>query len=168
MEGGKRSFNVVFHNVTCPIFDHSLMKHLECDLLKLNTSRYAFNVMFELKHNMPDNVVAAGLIHVRPSNGLKIIKFVDIKWRVCDLLWGANSPIPLAKDIVDKVRRNSELPLSCPVLGNKMYNITNLIITTDIFPVYTPIINFNLTIDFYNSDKFIVSYRVRGSTVAKK
>uniref|UniRef100_A0A1I8NM70 MD-2-related lipid-recognition domain-containing protein n=1 Tax=Stomoxys calcitrans TaxID=35570 RepID=A0A1I8NM70_STOCA len=138
-ESGKRPFHIEFYNVTCNTHD-ALCKRIECDVTRLGVSRYAINVMYIMGRELPTNAEIRFLIHAKPSQGRTAIKFVDVKMNICSFLKnGAN--MPLLNDIMDKLRRSSNIPLSCPVKANYMYNITKAIITDELFPIYTPIAN---------------------------
>ncbi|XP_059223143.1 uncharacterized protein LOC131996954 [Stomoxys calcitrans] len=162
---GKRPFTIVFHNVSCPTFD-PICQLAECDLKKLGTSRYSLSGMFKLSRTMPEHIVGRAMIHVRGIKRNRTITFLDVKMKMCDLLRHTNY-MPLVDQIMNEVRRVTNLPMSCPVEGNVMYNVTNVIITDDLFPVYAPPVYFNVTIDFFDRNKLLALYRLQGSILPK-
>ncbi|XP_075157689.1 uncharacterized protein LOC142230956 [Haematobia irritans] len=166
VECGKRPFNVHFHNVTCPAYT-SLVKLAECDVIKVAKNKYALNVMFLLDRTLPTNVDLRFLFELTPIKGTKIIRILDAKMGICDLL-EHSSKVPIIRDVMNEIRRKSNIPISCPVKGNMMYNITNIILTDAQFPLYTPIVYFNISLEFLQKEIHLVTYRLQGLTMQKK
>ncbi|XP_059223147.1 uncharacterized protein LOC131996958 [Stomoxys calcitrans] len=162
---GKRPFEVVVHNVTCSTFD-SLAPLVLCDVNKLATSRYSINIWFKLSRTVPAHIIVRGIIDVG-GFGRKTVRFFDIKINVCDLLHWSSSSVFLVRQVMDIIRRNGNLPLSCPIEADKMYNLTNLVITDELFPMYTPAIHLNVTVNFYDKEKLLVTYLLRGYTIPR-
>ncbi|XP_075155843.1 uncharacterized protein LOC142229190 [Haematobia irritans] len=164
-EALKRSVIGEFHNVSCITFD-ALMQHAECDIVKLANDQYSLNIMFQLTRTMPSSVEVGVAIHIRGMKRQRVFKFIDAKIKICDLLRVATS-IPFINQVMIKIKRASNLPMACPVKGNIMYNITNLILADEVFPEYTPVVLFNATLDFTNKGKLLVTYRLQGATKLK-
>uniref|UniRef100_A0A1I8NMP6 Uncharacterized protein n=2 Tax=Stomoxys calcitrans TaxID=35570 RepID=A0A1I8NMP6_STOCA len=164
-EGSKRPFNVELHNISYNTFT-DLVQTINCDFKKLALNRYAVNAMFELSRNMPQDTDIEILIHYRLPKGIRTVKFLNLKLRVCDILTHVPT-VPLIKEILNKLARVSNLPFSCPIHGNKMYNVTNLIVTEALFPIYAPIVNFNFTLNFFEQQTKFAFFQVEGSTLRK-
>uniref|UniRef100_A0A1I8PQQ4 Uncharacterized protein n=1 Tax=Stomoxys calcitrans TaxID=35570 RepID=A0A1I8PQQ4_STOCA len=162
----KRPFWLEFHNLTCDYA--SLLKQLECNFLELAKSRYSINVMLELDRQMPNSIEIRILTSTRPKTAVRNVIFTDFKLNVCELLSHVKH-VPLIKEYLLELARTSNLPLSCPVLGNYIYNITNLRVSEETLPVYTQIIFFNVTLEFSDKGKKpFGTFKLSGATMPRK
>uniref|UniRef100_A0A1I8Q3K4 MD-2-related lipid-recognition domain-containing protein n=2 Tax=Stomoxys calcitrans TaxID=35570 RepID=A0A1I8Q3K4_STOCA len=121
--------------------------------------------MFKLSRTLPQHLEARALISIKGFTRNDTVTFLDVKMNICDLIQHVKY-VPLIDQIMNKLRRVTNVPMSCPVKGNTMYNITNLVITDELFPVYAPPIHFNVTINFLDNKKLLALYRLQG-TIAK-
>ncbi|XP_059223146.1 uncharacterized protein LOC131996957 [Stomoxys calcitrans] len=138
----------------------------ECSIAKLAISHYNMGMMFELSKDMPRNMDFGLVIYVKPKKGLKYIKFMDTKVNICILLEHGMS-VPMLNYLMERVTRNSNVPISCPIRGNSIYNITNVEIASDFFPSYTPIIEFNFSLNLFDNKKRYATYIIEGETKRK-
>ncbi|XP_075163371.1 uncharacterized protein LOC142236007 [Haematobia irritans] len=122
--------------------------------------------MFELTSQVPANAEVGVIIFVRVPKSRSSLKFVDVRLNICDVLRHIKS-VPIIVKIVNKILEGTNLPLSCPIEGNIMYNLTDIVITDEIFPVYTPSLNFNFTGNYYADDNLVGTFFVKGSTLKK-
>ncbi|XP_013106650.2 uncharacterized protein LOC106086500 [Stomoxys calcitrans] len=159
----KKRRNIIFHNVTC-ICLTDLVKQSACDIRQLTNGRYGLNAMFELTHQLPATADVEILLTYKLPRGSRVVKFINLKLRICDVLVHLPT-VPLVKEVLIGLSRYSNLPLSCPVKENKMYNVTNLIISDSVWPPYMPLVNFNFTLNFTNLKKLLYTYDLRGSVV---
>uniref|UniRef100_A0A1I8P3L0 MD-2-related lipid-recognition domain-containing protein n=1 Tax=Stomoxys calcitrans TaxID=35570 RepID=A0A1I8P3L0_STOCA len=160
----RRPFNIDIQRVTCTTFD-KLVDHLECNSAKQATSRYAFSVFFKLSDTMPLHTEVAILIRIKTKNALRSLKIFDIKVSVCDLLKQVKL-VPLVKEIIGQLGKHSNLPSSCPITA-KMYNISNVIISDEIFPIHGIVADFNFSLTFVDRQKHVATYTVQGTTWPK-
>ncbi|XP_013099344.2 uncharacterized protein LOC106081722 isoform X1 [Stomoxys calcitrans] len=158
----KRPFEFEINKFTWHKFD-VLVKQFECSIVKLANSKYNTGLMFELSKEMPRNLNLGLVICVKPQKGRKFIKFMDTKVNVCNLLEHVMA-VPIMKYIMEKVTRNSNIPISCPLRGNYIYNITNVEISSEIFPPYTPVTEFNFTLNLLDTKKIYATYTIEGET----
>ncbi|XP_059225306.1 uncharacterized protein LOC131997769 [Stomoxys calcitrans] len=165
VNSGKRPFRVEFHSVTCTKFT-TLFKHFICEVRKVEDGEYVFNTMFEFSAQLPSDTEVEVLINIKTPKARSVMKFLDIKLNICDVLTHVHS-VPIIMKIVNSIIRGSNLPVSCPIEGNKMYNVTELKLSEDIFPVYTPVMDFNCTGNYYAHKKLIGSYHLQGITARR-
>uniref|UniRef100_A0A1I8Q3S2 MD-2-related lipid-recognition domain-containing protein n=1 Tax=Stomoxys calcitrans TaxID=35570 RepID=A0A1I8Q3S2_STOCA len=159
-QSAKSGFELQVHNITCKALT-DILKHTSCDFQRVERSRYAINVMFELTRQMPSNIDVNAMLFIKAERAAKAIKFFDFRLRVCDVLTKVLS-VPLAKEIMKRVTSSSNIPWSCPVKANVMYNVTNLSVSDDLFPRYTPAIYFNCTLNFYDKQKMVAKFQLQG------
>ncbi|XP_075157771.1 uncharacterized protein LOC142231038 [Haematobia irritans] len=161
-----RNLRVESLNATCE-YTSDLVKQLECNVIKMTTNRFAINVLFELNRKLPSYAEVGIVLNFRPLLGQKVIRFVDIKLRICDVLRNVKI-MPLIKGIIDKVRSFSNIPVTCPFRGDYIYTISNLNITNDLFPSWASAMQFNFTMHFYLNQKRVAMYHLAGIAVEKK
>ncbi|XP_075170562.1 uncharacterized protein LOC142242996 [Haematobia irritans] len=165
VQAADRHFDLQLQNITC--YGHpNLLKKLICSFEKLSRNRYDVSVTFELLRQMPSNLDASALLFIRAEKAKKSIKFLDVRVKVCDLLTSVLS-IPLAKEIMERVTASSNLPYTCPIKENIMFNITKVPITDDLFPRYTPPIHFNFTMNFNEGKKLYAKFDLTGFRMFK-
>ncbi|XP_075167824.1 uncharacterized protein LOC142239983 [Haematobia irritans] len=166
-EAGKRQIEISFHNVDCNTSYPDLLKPPSCSFNKLAINRYSFSVCFELIRQLERNADAWVRIYYNIARSHRIVKLIDFRLKICDALHFI-SRVPLIQFILIELRRNSNLPISCPLKENNLYNISNMIITDAVVPIYAGNMDFNFTIDFFEMQKkLIASYRVLGSIGSK-
>uniref|UniRef100_A0A1I8NYB6 MD-2-related lipid-recognition domain-containing protein n=1 Tax=Stomoxys calcitrans TaxID=35570 RepID=A0A1I8NYB6_STOCA len=161
----KRPFNLELYNVRCNR-TAEVVKTCECKIHKLSTNRYSSNAWFELNRQLNSNAQIAMMLYYNLAKSSRIVKFIDVKMNTCDIM-ASLQRVPLLRNILTEIRRNSNFPLECPIKGNVMYNLTNMIVTNEIVPPYASTINFNVSIDFYEHQQQIATYRLSGATVPK-
>ncbi|XP_059221696.1 uncharacterized protein LOC131996227 [Stomoxys calcitrans] len=164
-QAAKRRFVMEVHNCTCIRFS-SPSKLFECEYQKLTKGRYSISLMFELERALTRQAEIELQITYRVKQGRTIVTFTNVKLKVCDVLTHAQG-LPVIKDLMESFNRCSNLPIMCPILGNKMYNITNVIVNEELFPPYTQFMDFNFTVNFYDNGKLFSTYKLEGSTVKR-
>ncbi|XP_013106651.1 uncharacterized protein LOC106086501 [Stomoxys calcitrans] len=164
-QSAKRNFNLELRNVSCTPFT-DLVRQLECDVRKLAPNRFGFNLMFYLNRPVPLDADLEILLQYRLPHAKRVVPLINLKLKICDVLLHVPT-VPMIKEILNGLTRFSNFPLSCPVKGNVMYNVTNLIITDSICPPYAPIVDFNFTLSFYEGKQTLVIYLLEGSTTRK-
>lgn len=109
-----RRYNFEVHNFTAKRLN-SIFKGFECDFRKISTNRYSMSVHLSLSRPIARNAEIAMTIHYRLERTTKIVKFLDVKFNLCDTLALQNIPVPLFKAIFNEVMRKSNVPFSCPI-----------------------------------------------------
>ncbi|XP_075167822.1 uncharacterized protein LOC142239980 [Haematobia irritans] len=165
LQDAKRLLTLKIDNVTCPITSPELLKMTECTISELAISRYSFNVFFELQRELKRDGEMRVLLLVKGLKTVRVIKFIDFTMKICDIM-ASIQRMPLIQKILDEIRRSSNFPLACPLHGNYLYNLTNMIITDAVVPSYAPSNQFNVTLQFFESRKMVAIYQVLGSIKA--
>ncbi|XP_075167825.1 uncharacterized protein LOC142239984 [Haematobia irritans] len=161
-----RPYTVEIHNVACDIAKPNIIKLMECTVKRLNISRYSFNVWFQLHRTLKPNGEIWIRVPYRVPKSKRTVNFIDMKVKYCDIMSMVRA-LPVAREILNEVRRCSNFPLKCPIRGNYMHNITNMILTDTIVPIYAGFFDFNVTLDFYENTQLIGTYKVTGSIIPK-
>ncbi|XP_019892954.2 uncharacterized protein LOC109612916 [Musca domestica] len=163
----KRHFNFLIHNVTCLKFG-SLVRTFECNFRKLQTNRYNVNISVVLERQLSKDAEFLGVIHIKPAKRITPLKFAEVRLKICETLTMQALPIPIAKTIFNEIMTKSNFPFTCPIKGNVSYKITDLELSSEMFPSYTIIVDFNFTLNFYDLQKKFISVAVQGATVPIK
>ncbi|XP_073813431.1 uncharacterized protein [Musca autumnalis] len=166
-QAANRRFDFVVYNFTCTKFVTSITT-LDCDFRKLAVNHYGLNMLLMLDHQLSKDAEYHGMIHIKPKKKQTIVKFVELRLKICDTLAMQMLPIPLAKTIFNELMSKGNLPFACPIKGNVLYNVSNLEVTTEMFPSYTIIVDFNFTLNFYENQKKFFMILLQGSTLPKK
>ncbi|XP_059224889.1 uncharacterized protein LOC131997680 [Stomoxys calcitrans] len=162
----KKTLNVELYNLSCSYYTE-LVKQFSCDFRKLATGIFALNANLVLNRSLAKNAEVAITIAVNLPGQTKKIQVLDVKLKVCDILSNMGK-VPMIKKHFNELMRSSTLPILCPIKGNVLYKINNYTITNDFFPNYTPVMNFNYTVDFYESNnRLVCKYFLAGATVAR-
>uniref|UniRef100_A0A1I8NED2 Uncharacterized protein n=1 Tax=Musca domestica TaxID=7370 RepID=A0A1I8NED2_MUSDO len=161
IQSKKPTFSVEISNLSCEILD-DLVKQFTCQLEKLENSKYYLSFLFVLRRQLPLKADMAVVLDATPRGGLKAIKFVNLKVRVCDALSTIKSN-PLVSSISEQIAKCSNLPLRCPVKANILYNISNMLIDKDIIPIYAPSLDYNFTFRFLEQNTKYGNVFVYGS-----
>ncbi|XP_073811877.1 uncharacterized protein [Musca autumnalis] len=160
-----RRFNVIMYGINCNHTDAVI--RLDCTLMKLGTDHYVVSVKVIYKRNMARNTMVHNLIYIRNQKTSKVLKFVDFKVNICDVLSVSAFPIPVVKNIFDEARRTSNLPYNCPLKANNLYYMNNYTMTSDLIPPYAPIMNFSFIVNIYENSKLIIASESQGGTIPK-
>ncbi|XP_075169534.1 uncharacterized protein LOC142241638 [Haematobia irritans] len=162
----KRPFSLVLHSNSFKYVSNE-MNQCSCSFQKLTKSRYAISAMANFLRDLSKNAEVGILIHITYPKKSKIFKFLDIKLNICDSLKNLKA-MTLIKELFKELMASSNLPFACPIKGNVTYNITDFMLTDEIFPTYTPIVHFNYTFSIYSNQKLLTSYELLGSTVPRQ
>ncbi|XP_058982104.1 uncharacterized protein LOC131804005 [Musca domestica] len=157
--------NVEFLNFSCHA-PPPLVKHYNCEFHELSTSRYVFNIDFELSRKLPEHAMIAIMVHFKARDSQRVVKFIDLKLKICDVLGNINT-LPVVKKVLDSLMQNSNLPMSCPIKGNFPYRITNLTISDENMIKYIPAMHFNITLIFSDRQKQLGKVLAQGLTEAR-
>ncbi|XP_075167833.1 uncharacterized protein LOC142239994 [Haematobia irritans] len=159
----KRKFEIVIHNVSCMHYD-DVVKHLECAVVENAKNSYVLSAAFELSRTMPNTMDIHIIATIKYAKKLGIIKFLDVKYRVCDIIAHIRL-VPFVKQVLDQVTRHSNIPIACPLNAKVFYNISNVVIDRNFLPTYTPIVDVIVTINITYNEKHAAIYKVEGSTI---
>uniref|UniRef100_A0A1I8PS12 MD-2-related lipid-recognition domain-containing protein n=1 Tax=Stomoxys calcitrans TaxID=35570 RepID=A0A1I8PS12_STOCA len=160
-----KNFDLVSHRLLCKNLDSKVIKRLECSYAKLGPNRFTGSGIVMLNQQFGTNFN----IHIRVNvgTGAKIVKFIDLKLNVCDTLHRGIS-LPLLRQIMINLLKNSNFPRKCPLKKNFLYNGSNVIIDDTYFPTYTPTpLNVNFSIDYFADQKKFAIFRLEGSVLPK-
>ncbi|XP_059217732.1 uncharacterized protein LOC131994832 [Stomoxys calcitrans] len=159
----KKPFMVKLNRVSCPKFSDRI-KYMECNWKKVATSKYNLGSIFMLNNDLDRDAEIQLKIHISRSGG-KWLKFVDLKVNLCDALQKLLS-IPLANTLLNEALQTSNVPCSCPIKGNVMYNMSNFMVSDKLFPPYTPTnLEFNCTTNYFEHQKVIYTFIVEGGII---
>lgn len=86
---------------------------MECNLTKFGIGSYGMDMNFMLVHQM-NNDVEVRIISLVGKGKRASATSLDVTQNVCNLLYQTQN-VPLTKKILDKVRKTSNFPRSCPV-----------------------------------------------------
>lgn len=86
---------------------------MECNLRKFDIGSYGMDVNFMLVHQMNNDVEVRTILLIGKGKKASITS-LNLTQNVCNVLYQTQK-VPLAKKIVDKVRKTSNFPRSCPV-----------------------------------------------------
>ncbi|XP_075167774.1 uncharacterized protein LOC142239919 [Haematobia irritans] len=161
----KRRFNLILDNVNCTTYG-STMKQFDCDYNMLSPSNYTLNMDFMFERNLKENAEFHIRIYFTPQQGLKAVKFLDLKLNICNFL-STSTSIPIIKTIMKEIRKTSNMPYECPMKVNYLYSLSNFSFSSKILPIYTQYIKFNFSMDTYDSKKIIGRFFLEGTTVRK-
>ncbi|XP_013106639.2 uncharacterized protein LOC106086491 [Stomoxys calcitrans] len=165
VQTARRSFNVEIYKINCDNF-RSPMKFFNCAFTKLDTNRFASDCALMLERQLLRNAeIGIEVTYVLPK-GQNIVKFLQIKLNICDALEQLKT-VPLLKKLFIELIHNSNIPYTCPIKGNEVYNMTGFIISDEVFPPYTPILAFNYTVSFYENQKLFATHHTQGATVPR-
>ncbi|XP_013106644.2 uncharacterized protein LOC106086496 [Stomoxys calcitrans] len=119
------------------------LKNLMGYSIKVATGYFKEGGTVEIGKPLAEN----SLVHViftlpRPKN-TKIMKLLDVKLSVCQTL-KSMTVVPMLREIFVEMMAHSNLPCSCPVVGN--ISMTGLIFSAKYLPTYIPDMQCNLTI----------------------
>uniref|UniRef100_A0A1I8QDX8 Uncharacterized protein n=1 Tax=Stomoxys calcitrans TaxID=35570 RepID=A0A1I8QDX8_STOCA len=142
------------------------MKQGSCDYKKLAVGRYAFNAMLELQSPLDPAAMIFIAIDYRMPPAITSQSFFKLKTKLCDLLKGIRT-VPIVKNVIKDVLKNSNFPTSCPICANVMYNMSNMVVTSEILPEFVPSAGFNLSLNFFNKEALIIDWKLEGSIVKK-
>ncbi|XP_073836709.1 uncharacterized protein isoform X2 [Musca autumnalis] len=163
--GDRRPFKLEMRNLTCN-FLPPLVKRYNCSTHKLNDSLYNLRIMFELSRAMSNNTDVFIQMEFKPTRGVKNIKLVDVKFKVCQIL-GQVRRVPMVMKFVDSMMERSNLPLKCPIKGNFMYNVTNIMLSDTNFPTYMPSSTFDVNVTFFEK-KDLLAYFTFGGDIIRR
>ncbi|XP_019892955.1 uncharacterized protein LOC109612917 [Musca domestica] len=96
----------------------------------------------------------------------KIRSFVNMKLNICEALQQLKG-MPIIRKLFLQLMSSSNLPCNCPIKGNILYSMKDFLLTEDTLPPYTPIINFNYSLAFYEDQQLIAKLLTQGSSVPK-
>uniref|UniRef100_A0A1I8PXG5 MD-2-related lipid-recognition domain-containing protein n=1 Tax=Stomoxys calcitrans TaxID=35570 RepID=A0A1I8PXG5_STOCA len=161
----KKQRQMVFRHVTC-IAQSDIVKHSGCDVRVLPDECAGLNVMFELNSELAVSADVQVLLNYRLINGTKVVRFLNMKTKVCDMLVHVPT-VSFVKIILNGLARHSNLPLSCPVRKNIMYNITDLPLSASMWPPYMPLVHFNFTLNFTDKQKPLFFFHLQAAVVSK-
>ncbi|XP_059226467.1 uncharacterized protein LOC131998152 isoform X2 [Stomoxys calcitrans] len=161
----KRRFNVELNEYRCNHFG-TVIKCLECSFTKVSTNNFVTNTAMEFNQELARNSEFRLLVSFQLPKKDKVIKFLDLKMTICDVLSQMMS-VPLVKRIIKETRRTSNMPYACPIKANYLYYMANYSITDELFPTYTPYISFNFSLFYFENGKLFASSNVGGATVPK-
>ncbi|XP_075167823.1 uncharacterized protein LOC142239981 [Haematobia irritans] len=168
IQGAKRQFDLVVHDVACNISDPDWVKIFTCTLNKLATSRYSFGFCYELSRSLDTNAEAWIRMYYNIARSKRIVKLIDLRMRICDA-FNTIQRIPMVQNVLIELRRSSNLPIECPLKKNYLYNVSNMMITDAIIPMYAGNFEFNITLDYYETRKKLGgSCKIRGSIEPKR
>uniref|UniRef100_A0A1I8N3Z0 Arrestin-like N-terminal domain-containing protein n=1 Tax=Musca domestica TaxID=7370 RepID=A0A1I8N3Z0_MUSDO len=145
---------------------NSLIKYYSCNLTKVTTNRYFLQANLELNRDLDKGAEIQMIIFVKFTKENKVLKFLDLKVKVCDLYDSKMSSLVI-KEVIREMKRVSNFPHSCPVKGNYAYWLTNFTVTENFFPTYTPTIDFNYTLRFYEKKRLLGDMVIEGSTLRR-
>ncbi|XP_011293274.2 uncharacterized protein LOC105261921 [Musca domestica] len=143
----KSPFVFEIQNICCEVCT-DLVKRNYCHFDKVAPNKYALSFLIEINRQLPAATEVAFTIDVRPKGGQKAVKFVNLRLKVCDALASLKTN-PMLMMILREMLQNSNLPLSCPLKPNILYNISNMMVSDEIVPSYAPTLDFNFTMIFY-------------------
>ncbi|XP_075157926.1 uncharacterized protein LOC142231193 [Haematobia irritans] len=165
IEAAKRTINFELLSMDCGNISKTVIEH-SCDLEKVERNKFVLSIMFVLDHELAKNAEAEILLDLRPTKGQKVVQFLNVKMNACDAL-NHLSTNPILKTLLIELTRSSNLPYTCPVQANHMYKVANFTVTNNIFPSYTPLLQFNYTLNIYENRKTLVSIIIKGATIPR-
>ncbi|XP_019892953.2 uncharacterized protein LOC109612915 [Musca domestica] len=145
-----------------------VFKRMECFYRQVDTNRYGISVHLSGNRQLSKNAEIGMAVHLKFQKTNKVVKFLEFKFNICDTLEKQNLPVPMFKSIFNEVMMKSNVPFSCPVIKDFIYNVTDFMLTDNIFPAYTVLANFNFTMTFYNDYKKFGTLVLTGRTYPKK
>ncbi|XP_075144548.1 uncharacterized protein LOC142219458 [Haematobia irritans] len=146
---------------------HPPLKRLECVLKKRHDGLNLMDIRGEFDRDLTSAIVNMYINYKLVKGKKGPSKFLDITLNFCDALLQLNT-IPMVNVFVRELLKTSNLPYTCPLKGNILYNVTDYELTEAAFPVYTPAIHFNFSIDYYHNHKIFASSILQGSTYTKR
>ncbi|XP_013113853.2 uncharacterized protein LOC106091755 [Stomoxys calcitrans] len=160
-----RHYNIELHNLSCAKSEARL-KEFNCSFQQTAPNRYNVSVSFLLYRQLSSKAEARLLIHIKSKKSMKALKFFDAKLNLCDLLH-KQIPFPLVRDIFLEASRSINAPMACPVRTDFLYNISNFRLSENFYPTYTILVEYNVSLIFYEDNVSFASFRLQGATTAK-
>ncbi|XP_059221692.1 uncharacterized protein LOC131996224 [Stomoxys calcitrans] len=137
---------------------------LECSFKQLAEGKYTVGTLGKLASDL-DRDAELNPKFFYSIKGGKWVKYLDLKFNICDGLHALLS-LPLANTIKNDVLEVSNIPNKCPIKGNFMYNISNVLITNKYFPSYTPReMDFNGSLTYLEHQKEFAILWFEGRTI---
>lgn len=102
-----------FSNPICA-FSSDYQLYNFTSLKKLDTNRYALNLLVKFKRELPASTDLQILITFRNQNSNKTIRFVDLKLNLCKTITHVKL-VPLINNILIRVTQSSNIPMECPI-----------------------------------------------------
>ncbi|XP_059225851.1 uncharacterized protein LOC131997959 [Stomoxys calcitrans] len=167
MQSSRQRFDLIVHNASCRILS-STMKKFDCDCTMLKRGNYVGNMAFMYNKNLASNAEWHAIINIIHSHlkTAKPFKYLDVRVNVCKFL-SATMHLPILRMFLDEVRETSNLPFKCPLKKNYLYSISNYTILSEYLPPYTPLVQFNLTLNTYDNRRPIAKLFAMGATVKR-
>ncbi|XP_073811873.1 uncharacterized protein [Musca autumnalis] len=157
----KTEFSFEIKSLCCDV-STDLVKRNYCHVQNLSKNKYVLNFFIELHRQLPLSTDIALMLDVRPINGQKSVKFINVKLKLCDAL-GNLKFNPILKSILQELFRRSNFPLSCPLKANILYNVSNMVIDDAIIPSYAPTLDYNFTMAFFEQKTELGKIVAKGS-----
>ncbi|KNC33199.1 hypothetical protein FF38_05638 [Lucilia cuprina] len=108
-----RRFNLVIDDFTCKALTNSV-KLFQCEMEKLAVNRYTFSGDILFNKIMHKKLFVRYFIDTKPLAKNITVHFIDFKMNLCDAL-RMQFDIPLLKNGIIELRRNSNFPYQCPL-----------------------------------------------------
>ncbi|XP_075167402.1 uncharacterized protein LOC142239494 [Haematobia irritans] len=136
------------------IFDESF--------LKVKSSSYTFDSVILFERNISREFDVQLTVRVLPSRGKTVIKFIDLKINLCDGLQ-TSFINPLTKSLFAEMRKSSNIPYECPLVGNFTYTFKNFSLTEKNLPLYTPSVNYTFALLLWEKARMVANFTLLGS-----
>ncbi|XP_013117508.1 uncharacterized protein LOC106094813 [Stomoxys calcitrans] len=161
----KRRFYLELYNASCNEFTLPVLT-FECNLIKVARSQYAISASAIFDRELPRSVELGIILYTKHKSGEKSRRLTNLKINFCDLISHVNL-IPMIKEYVVYFYRTSNWPIACPILGNHMYNITNLTVSEEDIPAYRQFSQFNFSLTLTNKGKQFSTFKLIGALVPR-
>ncbi|XP_075168609.1 uncharacterized protein LOC142240773 [Haematobia irritans] len=165
VESAQSRFNLEFYNYEC-IKVTSRIKIFECVFQKVSSNRFIFNERLMVDQDLNNKFEMRVWVSVRPRNGKKTIKFLDVHLNVCKIFAGSLENL-LLRSLLNELRRSSNVPSCCPFKRNFLYQMNNFSFTDALLPLYTPLINFTFGMEFMEEKSLFAITRITGATLPR-
>uniref|UniRef100_A0A1I8Q129 MD-2-related lipid-recognition domain-containing protein n=1 Tax=Stomoxys calcitrans TaxID=35570 RepID=A0A1I8Q129_STOCA len=163
VQAAKPRFKLEFYRYDClNITQH--IKVFQCVFEKDCFNSYIFSERLMFDRDLSDNFEMRVWINLKPMNGKKTLRFVDIKFKCCQVL-ATSLQMPLLKSLLNELWRSSNIPAECPFKGNFIYKMNNFSFTDSYFPPYAPFLNFTFTMEFFDRKTLFAITKITGATV---
>ncbi|XP_075167396.1 uncharacterized protein LOC142239486 [Haematobia irritans] len=165
-QAANRQFDFEVSNISCKFYGN-IVKNMNCEIRKLSSNLYNMDINFILQRDLHKDTDIRLVIGIKPFENDKKFKFADLKMNLCDLLNAPKLPIMVANSIYKEVMRASNVPFQCPIKGNFLYNVSGFRIDENLFPTYTLLVKYDVTMKFYERGQMYAVVSVKGATLPK-
>uniref|UniRef100_A0A1I8NZN3 MD-2-related lipid-recognition domain-containing protein n=1 Tax=Stomoxys calcitrans TaxID=35570 RepID=A0A1I8NZN3_STOCA len=158
----KKKLNVELHQVTCTSLKPKPIEQLKCYFKKLGRSKYSVGGIVMLNQQLEKTVDVQVKLYI--GSDRKVIKFLDLRLNVCEILQRGVS-VPLMRKIIMETFKRTNFPRKCPIKSNIFFNASYILDDSFLPPYLPPSLGINFSADFFDNRKKFATVLLEGCTM---